>query len=56
MARILAAVDPNAAREFVGGVSPSHITNLVNEKQAEELEISSIVSKGSSVLLGPYVR
>lgn len=53
---MLAAIDPDAATDFVGSSAMSKDVNAVNVKEAEELEISSILSKGTSVLLGPYVR
>lgn len=56
VARMLAAVDSAAAAEFVLSVAPSQPRQTVSVKEAEELEISSILSKGTSVLLGPYVR
>lgn len=55
LATMLAAIDPDAAADLVGSAMSEDV-NAVDVKEAEELEIATILSKGTSVLLGPYVR
>ena len=54
--RCLAAIDMGAVREAGPDVDWRAAAGRVNTKDAEALEISHIVSKGTSVLVGPLVK
>lgn len=54
--RCMAAIDPAAVPVAAADVRPSAVVPGVNVRDAEELEVTNIVSKGTSVLLGPLVR
>lgn len=54
--RCLAALDVSAVPQAAADVEASANVSGVNTKDAEELEVSHIVSKGTSVLFGPLVR
>ena len=54
--RCLAAIDIAAVPQVAADVNASTHVHGVNAKDAEELEISHIVSRGTSVLFGPLVK
>lgn len=54
--RCIAAINTTAVLPAARDVDVSAAAAGVNVKDAEELEVSHIVSKGTSVLFGPLVR
>jgi hypothetical protein len=56
LARCLAAVAPEQVQALAGHAAVAQVAAGINVRDAEELEVANIVSKGTSVLLGPLVR
>eukprot|EP00892_Ulva_mutabilis_P007847 jgi/Ulvmu1/5434/UM022_0229.1 len=56
LAWMLAGVDLAAVASYANSGVTGQLHQTVSVKEAEELELSTILSKGTSVLLGPYVR